>query len=85
MLTPDDDLVRGAARLVPHDELLIASDHGAAADGHADQVPGVHRPSVALAHLTVRGSGKRALDLCTGNGIQAILLAAHAESVVRRT
>ena len=45
-------------------------------------MPGVHRPSVALAHLTVRGSGERALDLCTGNGIQAILLAAHAESVV---
>ena len=32
--------------------------------------------------MTVRGSGERALDLCTGNGIQAILLAAHAESVV---
>ena len=78
----DDGLVRGAARIVPHDELLIASDHGAAADGHADHVPGVHRPSVALAHLTVRGSGERALDLCTGNGIQAILLAAHADSVV---
>ena len=34
---------------------------------------GVHRLSVALAHLTVRGEGERALDLCTGNGIQAIL------------
>ena len=42
----------------------------------------MHRPSVALAHLTVRGEGERALDLCTGNGIQAILLAAHAEHVV---
>jgi methylase of polypeptide subunit release factors len=37
---------------------------------------------VALAHLTVRRGGERALDLCTGNGIQAILLAAHAERVV---
>jgi methylase of polypeptide subunit release factors len=37
---------------------------------------------VALAHLTVRSGGERALDLCTGNGIQAILLAAHAEHVV---
>ena len=82
LLVADDGAVRGAARIVPHDELLIASDHSAAADGHADHVPGVHRPSVALAHLTVRGSGERALDLCTGNGIQAILLAAHAESVV---
>ena len=82
LLIADEGAVRGAARIVPHDELLIASDHGAAADGHADHVPGVHRPSVALAHLTVRGSGERALDLCTGNGIQAILLAAHADSVV---
>jgi SAM-dependent methyltransferase len=49
---------------------------------HADHVPGVHRPSVALAHLTVRGEGERALDVGTGNGIQAILLAAHAEHVV---
>ena len=52
------------------------------AEAYADHVPGVHRPSVALAHLTVRGEGERALDLCTGNGIQAILLAAHAGRVV---
>jgi Methyltransferase small domain len=82
LLVHDAEVVHGAARLVPHDELLIASDHAGAAEGHADHVPGVHRPSVALAHLTVRGAGERALDLCTGNGIQAILLAAHAERVV---
>jgi hypothetical protein len=82
LLIRNGEVVHGAARIVPHDELLIASDHAGAADAHADHVPGVHRPSVALAHLTVRGQGERALDLCTGNGIQAILLAAHAESVV---
>jgi SAM-dependent methyltransferase len=82
LLVHDADVMHGAARLVPHDELLIASDHAGAAEAHADHVPGVHRPSVALAHLTVRGRGERALDLCTGNGIQAILLAAHAECVV---
>ena len=82
LLVHDAEVVHGAARLVPHDELLIASDHAGAAEAHADHVPGVHRPSVALAHLTVRGEGERALDLCTGNGIQAILLAAHAERVV---
>jgi hypothetical protein len=82
LLVDEDDVVHGAARLVPHDELLIASDRAAAAEGHADHVPGVHRPSVALAHLTVRSPVERALDLCTGNGIQAILLAAHAEHVV---
>ena len=82
LLVQDGEVVHGAARLVPHDELLIASDHAGAAEAHADHVPGVHRPSVALAHLTVRGEGEHALDLCTGNGIQAILLAAHAERVV---
>ena len=82
LLIRNGDVVHGAARIVPHDELLIPSDHAGAAEAHADHVPGVHRPSVALAHLTVRGQGERALDLCTGNGIQAILLAAHAESVV---
>ena len=82
LLVRDEEVVHGAARVVPHDELLIASDHAGAAEAHADHVPGVHRPSVALAHLTVRGKGERALDLCTGNGIQAILLAAHAERVV---
>ena len=82
LVVRDGEVVHGAARIVPHDELLIASDHAGAAEGHADHVPGVHRPSVALAHLTVRGEGERALDLCTGNGIQAILLAAHAETVV---
>ena len=82
LLVQDAEVVHGSARLVPHDELLIASDHAGAGEAHADHVPGVHRPSVALAHLTVRGQGERALDLCTGNGIQAILLAAHAERVV---
>ena len=82
LLVDDGDVVHGASRLVPHDELLIASDRAAAAEGHADHVPGVHRPSVALAHLTVRREDERALDIATGNGIQAILLAAHADHVV---
>jgi len=82
LLAVDGGAVHGAARLVPHDELLVASDHAGSAEGHADHVPGVHRPSVALAHLTIRGGGERALDVGTGNGIQALLLAAHASHVV---
>jgi hypothetical protein len=82
LLVEDAERTFGAARLVPHDELLIASDQADAAEGNADHVPGVHRPSVALAHLTVRGRGEHALDIGTGNGIQAILLSAHAEHVV---
>ncbi len=67
-------------RVVPHDDLLIASDRLDVDD--ADRVAGVHRPSAVLAHLTIRKPVERALDVCTGNGIQALLLSRHAEHVV---
>ncbi len=67
-------------RIVPHDELLIASDPPR--ERQADHVASVHRPSATLAHLTVRRPVARALDVGTGNGIQALLVAAHAEQVV---
>ena len=72
--------LHGLVRLVPHDDLLIASDR-LDVDG-ADRVAGVHRPSAVLAHLTIREPVERALDACTGNGIQALLLSRHAEHVV---
>src|SRR6266536_670574 len=46
--------VKALVRLVPHDELLIASDPST--DRQPDHVAGVHRPSATLAHLTVRRS-----------------------------
>jgi methylase of polypeptide subunit release factors len=75
-----DGSLRGLVRVVPHDDLLIASDRLDIES--ADRVAGVHRPSAVLAHLTVREPVERALDLCTGNGIQALLLARHARHVV---
>ena len=75
-----DGLLHGLARVVPHDDLLIASDRLDIED--ADRVRGVHRPSAVLARLTVREPVDRALDLCTGNGIQALLLSRHARQVV---
>jgi precorrin-6B methylase 2 len=68
-------------RLIPHDDLLIASDR-AGTDTGAHHVAGVHRPSAGLAHLTIRRPVARALDVGTGNGIQALLCAPHAETVV---
>ncbi len=70
----------GTVRLVPHDGLLIASDRPGA--GGADHVAAVHRPSALLAGLTVRRHVRRALDVGTGNGIQALLAATHADRVV---
>ena len=75
-----DGLLHGLVRVVPHDDLLVASDR-LDVEG-PDRVAGVHRPSATLAHLTVRAQVERALDLCTGNGIQALLLSRHAGEVV---
>ena len=73
--------VVAAIRLIPHDTFVIASDLSETkADG--EHVPGVQRPSNTLANLTVRRPVERALDVGTGNGIQALLLARHAEHVV---
>ncbi len=78
------DAVRSRVRLVPHDDLLIASDRPPASGGpeQADHVAGVHGPSVTLAHLTVRKPVETALDVGTGCGIQAILAARHSERVL---
>ena len=46
-----DGRLVAAMRLIPHDELVIASD---LSDSGPDHVPGVQRPSFALANLTVR-------------------------------
>jgi Methyltransferase small domain len=77
---PRDGSLRGLVRVVPHDDLLIASDRLDVES--AGRVAGVHRPSATLAHLTIREPVERALDLCTGNGIQALLLSRHASHVV---
>jgi SAM-dependent methyltransferase len=42
----------------------------------------VQRPSNTLANLTVRRQVGRALDVGTGNGIQALLASRHAEHVI---
>jgi SAM-dependent methyltransferase len=81
MVREDDGRVSGAVQLVPHDDLLVASDrYGAGTSG--DQVPGVQGPSFLLGALAIRRPVARALDLGTGNGIQSLLIAPFAERVV---
>jgi methylase of polypeptide subunit release factors len=79
-----DGEVLALVRIVPHDELLIASDRHAPAGetARADHVAGVHHPSLTLSRLTVRRPVETALDVGTGCGIQAILTARHSERVV---
>ena len=73
-------IVRARVRLVPHDELVVASD--LPGDLGAEHVASVHHPSATLGYLTVRRPVERALDLCTGCGIQALLASRHAGLVV---
>jgi len=47
-----------------------------------DHVLGVGPPALLLARLTVRQTAGRVLDLGCGGGVQALLAARHAESVV---
>ncbi|HEX7738730.1 MAG TPA: methyltransferase, partial [Marmoricola sp.] len=68
-------------------ELWIASDLTPGLDGAptrvgSDHVLGVSSASTSLAELTVRRPVRRALDLGTGCGVQALHLASHADTVV---
>ena len=80
-LMEEDGALRGALRIVPYEGLLIASDNPRV-DAGPDHVAGIHGPSGALASLTVRRPVARALDVGTGNGVQALLVARHADRVV---
>lgn len=64
---------------------VVASDWGEVATGRplaADHVLGIGGASKTLASWTPRPQVGRALDLGTGCGVQALHLAAHAESIV---
>jgi len=76
--------VTAAVRIVPHGQLLVTCDRNPELDGgdpQPDYVTGLNAPAVLLASLTVRRPVANALDLGTGNGIQALLAAHHSERV----
>lgn len=77
----DGDRVSPRCSLVPHGSAWIASDRRSVrlTAGH---VPGVQGASITLADLTLRAPVRRALDVGTGCGIQAVLAAGHAQHVV---
>jgi Methyltransferase small domain len=81
LLVRDGDDVRASARLLPHGDYYLASDH-IAVEPSSDWVAGIHAPSVTLAKLAVRLPVDATLDLGTGCGIQALLAAKHSERVV---
>jgi methylase of polypeptide subunit release factors len=77
----DGDLVHAISRLTPHAGLLLAHD-GEDNEHDPDHVGGMNNATRTMAMLTIRQPVDRALDLGTGSGTQALLVARHAESVV---
>lgn len=76
---------RAVADLRPYETGYVVSDFGEMVTGAPlpeDYVLGVGGASQTLAAATVREPVARALDLGTGCGVQAMLLAAHADQVV---
>ena len=92
-LTPDDLVHLGLVqpqgdaficpyRLRVYDNLYFVCDRPPdSGPFRRDHVTGVNNSSTTLAALTVRQGG-RALDMGTGSGVQALLLARHCASVV---
>jgi methylase of polypeptide subunit release factors len=73
-----DGLAHPLCLIRPSEGLLIASDPPSA---DADCVLGFVPASETLTRLTVRRPAGRALDLGTGCGVQALLLARHCDTV----
>lgn len=85
------DLVRALVDVRPYaddaHDWWVLSDLTPGLDGQnlrvgPDHVLGISSASTSLAQLTVREPVRRALDLGTGCGVQALHLAAHAEEIV---
>jgi methylase of polypeptide subunit release factors len=81
--------VRALLDVRPHSDgsrdFLVVSDQDAAQRPGAvrhDHVLGIGGASVSLAHGVIRDPARRALDLGTGCGIQAVHLDAHCDSIV---
>lgn len=74
--------VRATIRITPFEGVLVAHDPESIYEPDADVVTGLNSAARTLASLTPRPEVATALDLGTGSGVQALLLARHAGHVV---
>lgn len=67
--------------ILPHDDLVVASDQPFRSGKDADYVPGMLDSSVFLELFAIRRPVTSALDLGTGCGIQALRASLHSDHV----
>lgn len=85
LLAAAGDEVEANVRLDVYGDLVLAADRYRAGENgrlSRDHVSGVNMSTLMLATLAVRRPVQSALDIGTGCGIQALLAAGHAETVV---
>lgn len=82
LLVESDGRWRARWQLTTIDDLVLASDWTQGSGFAPDHVPRVSAAARLLANATVRRPGRRALDLCAGGGVHALLAARHHDSVV---
>lgn len=85
----DDGLLRACLDIRPHaddthDFLVVADQDAAMRPGPLarDHVLGIGAASLSLARAVIREPARRALDIGTGCGIQALHLSSHCEEIV---
>lgn len=85
VLEDTGETVRALLDIRPYSDFLVVSDQDAALRSgpvQPDHVLGIGGASVSLARAVVRAPARRALDLGTGCGVQALHLAAHCDEIV---
>jgi len=85
LLALDADEARATVQLACHGDLVLATDWGPATPSvgtSSDYVMGFSPSGLTLARMTVRPRSRATLDVGTGCGLQALLAAAHSESVL---
>lgn len=85
VLEDTGETVRAVLDIRPYSDFLVVSDQDAALRSgplHRDHVLGIGGASVSLARAVVRTPVRRALDLGTGCGVQALHLAGHCDQIV---
>ena len=68
--------------ILPHDDLVVASDQPYRSGASADYVPSIMDSSMFLELFTVRRPFTNALDLGSGTGVQSLRAALHCDRVI---